>query len=160
MIAWRICKRAYANRRRVLSGEGAREIGGRWNRPGLALVYASETSSLALLETLVHAGVHALPRSLVAVAITIPDDVSITDVGERQLSTSWKASGDATCAELGSAWLEANTALVLRVPSAVNPLERNILFNPAHHDIRCCKVAAPAVIRYDPRLVQLFYPAE
>jgi RES domain-containing protein len=50
--AFRLVKARHA--RHAFDGEGARLYGGRWNAPGLALVYASESVSLAALELLVH----------------------------------------------------------------------------------------------------------
>ena len=38
----------------VFSGEGARLYGGRWNSPGVSLIYAAGSLSLAQLELLVH----------------------------------------------------------------------------------------------------------
>ena len=47
---WRIDR----PRRNAFSGEGARRFGGRWNSPGVAVVYLSEHQSLAALEIFVH----------------------------------------------------------------------------------------------------------
>jgi RES domain-containing protein len=52
VTAWRITKRMHA--RNASSGEGAREFGGRWNNPGTAIVYTSQSQSLAALAMLVH----------------------------------------------------------------------------------------------------------
>ncbi|MBK7637232.1 MAG: RES family NAD+ phosphorylase [Saprospiraceae bacterium] len=51
MEVYRICRSKYSN---DLSGEGAKLYGGRWNRPGIAALYTSESRALALLELIVH----------------------------------------------------------------------------------------------------------
>ena len=50
--AWRIVKTRYSAD--AFSGEGARLYGGRWNSPGVAMVYTAGSKSLATLEVLVH----------------------------------------------------------------------------------------------------------
>ena len=57
MRVFRICRKAHA----AFDGEGARLYGGRWNRRGTAVVYASESLALAALELLVHAEPALLP---------------------------------------------------------------------------------------------------
>jgi RES domain-containing protein len=47
---FRVCRAVNAR----LDGEGARLAGGRWNSPGLAVVYMAESVSLAVLENLGH----------------------------------------------------------------------------------------------------------
>ena len=37
-------------------GEGSRRFGGRWNHKGVAVVYLSDTLSLAALEQFIHLG--------------------------------------------------------------------------------------------------------
>ncbi len=120
------------------------------------MVYASENSSLALLETLVHTSIAGLPKSLVAVEIHVPDDVDATTLLEGSLPATWRELDDRQCVALGSAWIEANADLVLQVPSGVNPLERNVLLNPLHADIARCTIGAVVPIVYDPRLLALF----
>ena len=48
--AWRIVKARHAPE--AFSGEGPRRYGGRWTSPGVAVVYAAEHASLAVLEML------------------------------------------------------------------------------------------------------------
>ena len=45
---YRIVKRKFASV--AFSGAGARLYGGRWNSPGVSMVYTSSTIALALLE--------------------------------------------------------------------------------------------------------------
>ncbi len=47
--AWRLTKTRFLPT--AWDGEGARRSGGRWNSTGTAVVYASSTLSLALVET-------------------------------------------------------------------------------------------------------------
>ena len=155
MISWRITKRRYSSRSQILGGEGAR-TGGRWNRPGLSVVYSSENSSLALLENLVRTTASRLPKSLVAVRISIPDDVPLTDLAAGDLPANWRDIENPGCIALGSKWLESRKALVLRVPSAVNSLERNLLLNPMHAAIESCEVGKPVPLVFDPRAVAFF----
>lgn len=158
MIAWRICKREYASRESALGGVGARDYGGRWNRRGLALVYASSCSSLAFLETLVQTDKRTLPKSIGVVQITIPDDVGQTRITVADLHDGWREVGAGQCVDLGSAWIQKAEELVLSVPSAVNPLDENILLNPANAHIARCVVGSFVPIEYDSRLLRLFNP--
>jgi RES domain-containing protein len=70
-IAWRLVKKKHAAD--VLSGEGARLGGGRWNHVGIPVVYVSETLSLAALELFVHfTGKDiTISRSLTAIPVEI-----------------------------------------------------------------------------------------
>ncbi len=52
--AWRIVKSRHAPT--AFTGDGAGLKGGRWNHPGVPLVYAAGSISLATLEMLVHLG--------------------------------------------------------------------------------------------------------
>ncbi len=153
MIAWRITKRRYSSRTIVLSGSGAEEQGGRWNETGLSVVYASENASLALLETLVQASEQRLPKSLVMVQITIPESLEMRTIEAEDLSASWKEIGNAQCAAIGSEWVRSRATAVMRVPSAVNPLETNILLNPAHPRIAKCRVGKSIALDFDARLL-------
>jgi RES domain-containing protein len=156
LIAFRICKANYADKRSVLSGTGAKDIGCRWNRPGLPVVYASENRSLAILELLARTDIEDLPDDLVVVGITIPDDAHVTRIEQSSLPADWKNIDNPPCIKIGSDWIESATGLVLRVPSATNPYEENVLLNPSHNDIKRCSTSTPAALIYDPRIQSLF----
>jgi RES domain-containing protein len=74
------------------------------------------------------------------------------------LRADWRRSGHHECAELGSKWLRSRKSLVLFVPSAVNPLERNAIINPEHAEIARCAVGDIIDVKYDERLLALFHP--
>jgi RES domain-containing protein len=52
-----------------LIGEGARVAGGRWNSPGRAVVTASETAALAVLEVRVHLDLEIIRKELFTLAL-------------------------------------------------------------------------------------------
>ncbi len=55
-----------------LSGRGAELSGGRWNRPGTPVVYASSSRALACLESIAHLGAGDLPLNRYLVEIRVP----------------------------------------------------------------------------------------
>lgn len=126
MIAWRLATALYP----PLTGEGARKRGGRWNSPGVPLVYASEHLSLAVLELLVHVESDDLPENLVAFRLELPDDLCErrADVPSHWLVDPLRRQSR----RYGDAWAAERRSVGLVVPSAVVPQESNLLLNPAH----------------------------
>ncbi|HET6762408.1 MAG TPA: RES domain-containing protein [Longimicrobiaceae bacterium] len=149
MRLWRLC----ASRYPPFDGEGARRVGGRWNSPGLPMVYASQHLSLAVLESLVHYDVAFLPNDLLAHAVDLPDE-HITVLDPASLPDGW--SDDPAYVgsrQVGDAWLGDGTGLALAVPSAIIAEEYNVLLNPRHP--RAEALLAPVLSRpfdFDPRL--------
>lgn len=148
MRVWRLARRAHA----ALDGEGARRYGGRWNSPGLPLVYSSSHLSLAALEALVHFDVDEVPGDLRAFAIEIPDALAQEQVSPDKLPIGWTRQEFATRA-FGDEWLAAARTPVLVVPSAIIPEETNVMVNPAHPATRGVVVVASRRFVYDPRLL-------
>src|SRR5581483_7023759 len=93
------------------------------------------------------------PKSLVIVPITIPDSLAVKVLSISELSATWKAIGNAQCVALGSAWIRSKATAVLRVPSAVNPLEANVLLNPLHPAIAKCRAGRAIPLEFDARLL-------
>lgn len=147
---WRLCKRAHA----AFDGDGARLAGGRWNRRGTRVVYASESLSLAALEILVHGGDPALlPADLVAIPADIPASVAIESLEDARLPADWRRiPAPESLAALGTAWAQAARTPVLSVPSAIVPQERNYLLNPAHPDFAKIRLGTPEPFSLDRRL--------
>ena len=139
MRVWRIAKTRHAgNVGKMLNGEGARQLGGRWNSVGVPATYCAETSSLAALEILVHvAGEDWLPYSILD--IEIPDELIVEPTGA---TDDTRSAGD----ELLRHWL------AIAVPSAVNGLERTVVINPNHPDFARIKIGKIRPFVLDQRL--------
>lgn len=124
---YRVCRARYAR----LDGEGAKQVGGRWNSPGRAMVYMVETVALSVLENLVHMSRQDFPTGYVCIAAILPASINMAS----QLEL--KCRGDLrelSSQSLGDWWIEANLSAVLEVESVIVPSEHNYLLNPAHPD--------------------------
>ena len=145
MLAWRLCRAPFAD----LTGEGARRYGGRWNRPGRPIVYASSSAALAVLEVRVHLD---LPPEL------LPDDYLLLTIGLRDLATEQVVAHEMRPmrhndpAAFGDAWLGDQRSAVLQVPSLIVPESPNLLFNPAHPDAARAAIIARRRFAFDRRL--------
>ena len=135
----------------LVSGEGARLYGGRWNRKGTPLVYAASHVSLAVLEALVHSA--ALPSDMVLVAYDIPDAAALGAWPVAVLPAEWADyPAPASTQSLGSSWAAARSELAVAVPSAVVRLEVNWLLNPAHPAMGTVTATVLAAFEFDARL--------
>jgi RES domain-containing protein len=151
LSAYRIVKARHA--RVAFSGEGARVAGGRWNRPGDAVVYASASLALAAIETFVHLGEDAVHLRFVRFRIDIPDDVAVERC--RRPPARWRAEPpEQPSMRYGSAWVRRGRTAVLEVPSVVVPSEKNYLLNPEHPDFARLRVSRAAPFVFDPRMWQ------
>lgn len=152
ITAWRIVKRKHASR--AFTGEGARRYGGRWNSPGIAIVYTAESQSLAALEMVVHLDSSELLHNYVVFEVGI-DESLVAKVETSHLPRNWRADPPPMkVLEIGDAWAEAGTSVVLRVPSAILPPEHNFLLNPRHRDFSKLRIGKPSAFRFDPRLAR------
>ena len=138
----------------ALDGEGARRAGGRWNSPGIPVVYTSSTLSLAVLELLVHTDPDLVPTDLRAFEIDVPASLTpaILDVGT--LPANWRViPNHPACRAIGDDWLNQGNHVLLGVPSAVIPEELNYLINPAHPGAGLIQVVRSRAFSLDQRLL-------
>jgi len=149
MLVWRICSRQY----RAFDGEGARLHGGRWNFPGVRVVYTSGSLALATLELLVHVDAGLLPEDLLAISVQVPEEVESRRVEDRDLPSNWRQyPAPERLQEIGTEWARAGRTVILSVPSAIVPQERSYLLNPAHAEFARLKVSKAVSFRLDARL--------
>jgi len=131
-------------------GEGARLYGGRWNSPGRAVIYACETYSGAMLEKLVHTG-GRMPRHQVCVVFEAPDALAVEVLAEEAIE-GWRSQDLRVARLAGDSWLDRGRTAVLKVPSMVFPVEKNVVINPAHRDFRRIRTLGIEPVLWDQRL--------
>ena len=148
MIAWRIADGRHA----IFDATGAMLHGGRWNSPGIRVIYGAETYAGALLEMLVHANLGMLPKNHRVVRIESPDDVRVETVLPQQVP-GWDAEDMAASRVFGDAWIESKRTAVLRVPSVVTAgREFNVVINAGHPEFVSIRAGEPEIVVWDRRL--------
>jgi RES domain-containing protein len=147
--AWRLVKAKHVDT--AFSGVGARLAGGRWNHPGTPVVYVSSTMALAVLELFVHLDRRSRTTlRLASIPVRIPDEL----VADRPaLPPGWRAEPPPKATkDLGTAWLRAGSSCALRIPSAIVPVEDNLMLDPDHPDFQTIEIGTPQPYSLDPRL--------
>ena len=149
--AWRIVRAGRAQT--AFTGEGARRYGGRWNSPGLRVIYVSEHQSTAALEVLANRVPFILDEKYKAFYLEWPD--RLTEIfPATKLPADWKRSPPSPDAmEIGNRWVREQRSAVLALPSALSPADTNFLLNPEHQDFKQIRIAPPIDYEFDPRLL-------
>ncbi|MFV2069567.1 MAG: RES family NAD+ phosphorylase [Pirellulales bacterium] len=151
MKVWRICRSKYKSS--AFSGTGAEKTGGRWSYKGYPLVYTSENLSLAALELFVHVSPGIIPTDLIAICGALPASISVEEVQVSDLPSDWRQyPAPAKLKKIGTDWIVRQSSLALRVPSAINAQETNILINPAHTEMKKLKIEEEQLFHFDPRM--------
>jgi RES domain-containing protein len=152
ITAWRIVKARHAAS--AFDGEGARVEGGRWNSPGTAVVYTSQSAALAALEMLVHLGRGSILAAYVLIRCTF-DEGLVSGLDRRRLPKNWRSYPPPPELQLiGDEWVKSGTSAVLDVPSAIIETESNYLLNPQHRDFQAIRVMRPQPFEFDLRLLK------
>jgi len=135
MFLYRIAQSA--KRAKDLSGMGAFQFGGRWNSQGTYMLYTSENSSLAYLESLVHFDPENIPPQLfiMRLELSCPEKLIYT-LPLKSYPQNWMEVGCLDNQRLGNQWVKAQKQIALKVRSAVNPMEYNYLLNPLFPEFR------------------------
>lgn len=150
MLCWRLVKERRADK--VLSGDGSRLFGGRWNHPGSSIVYTSSSLSLAALEVFVHLHGHEANLRFRAIQFDIPDN-SIEVLTADNLPDGWRSSpAPDACKEIGSTWARSQRSLALVVPSIIVPQETNILICVDHPQFKRIMVSSTEEFVFDERM--------
>lgn len=148
MDIFRITKAKYAN---DLSGEGAKLFGGRWNRPGLAVLYTSETRSLALLELIVHfASKTAFNETYSYISLNINENL-VENIDKDMLPKNDLVFNDNRLWKLTDYYFLEKKVAAIRVPSVLIQQEYNIILNPNHVELRNLSVNDIEFVNLDER---------
>lgn len=112
-------------------------------------MHTSSSIALAVLETLVHTAVDSIPSHHV-IAIDVPCDVPADVIPAATLRDGWRHTPPPSALQkLGKVWLDTNHTAILKVPSAIVPLELNYLLNPHHRDFMRLQIHEPAPFTID-----------
>lgn len=116
-------------------------------------VYTSENLSLATLELFVHVSPRIIPTDLMVVLAHLPKRWSKTEIKTSDLPTNWREfPAPVSLQEIGTEWLTSNSTLALVVPSAINPIDKNVILNPGHSQMKDVKIEPPEKFDFDPRM--------
>ena len=144
LSAWRVVKRRSAHD--AFSGEGAKLFGGRWNSPGVPLVYAAESQSLAALEMLLYLESADLLFHYVVFEVTFEPSL-VKDLGHPP-PKAWDADPVSNkIRAVGDRWAREQTSPIFRVPSAIVSSEYNFLLNPGHPKFANIRISKPKPFR-------------
>jgi RES domain-containing protein len=138
MLAYRIGKKEYVKRH---DGKGGLEVEGRWHTKGHEMIYTSQALSLCLWEIFKIHNLQVIPKDIMGITIDIPDDL-IVPAPQNLFKDGWNRPGiyNAEIQGFGDKWLSEKRALVLEVPSAVVPGDKNYLINPNHQDMHQIRI--------------------
>jgi RES domain-containing protein len=150
MRIWRICRARYAAE--AFSGHGARRFGGRWNTPGVPMVYASTSLALAAIELFVHLEPNLQPDDLVAIAAMLPEAEPAQRLEPASLPPDWWTDNFEPLRAIGDKWIREKTSLAMEVPSAALRMEWNVLVNPLHPAITELKIEPTQPFHFDARM--------
>jgi len=151
MLAYRISQTKYAHSL-VAPGFAAR-----WNTEGQKMIYTAGSVALACLENLAHRSGTKLNTGNFSIAtINIPENLKAEEIlliDLTAISTDWDlVSNYPLTQKIGNKWLDGVSSAILKVPSAIVPMEINILLNPYHPDFSKIKILNVEPFRFDPRL--------
>lgn len=151
MEVYRISKCNYIN---DLSGTGASLYPGRWNSKNVRMLYTAQSASLATLETVVHIAGMRLSAAYCMIVLQIPNEL-IAAVLPDELPSNWNAyPAPEALRTIGDRFIQSNTHLALKVPSAIVPDDYNFLLNPLHLEFHRVKILQQRTYNFDGRLVR------
>lgn len=128
MEVFRISKEEHS---KSLSSSGSTN---RWNLKGQLVIYAGSSRSLSSLELIVHKGA-VKPAFLYKVMVIsiADDDYLIKQIKINELPINWRSiAAYSELQNIGSDWYNTRESLVLKIPSAIIPLEYNYIINTEH----------------------------
>ncbi len=149
--AWRIVRASRANT--AFTGEGPRRYGGRWNSPGVLVVYVSEHQSTAAFEVFVNRVPFVLGEKYKAFHLEWPD--GLTEIFPvTKLPANWRVTPPpAETMDIGDRWVKEGRSAILALPSVISPDDTNFLLNPEHPDFKRIRIHPPINFDFDPRLL-------
>ncbi|PLC50207.1 hypothetical protein CR159_09390 [Pollutimonas subterranea] len=156
VAVWRIATDTPSYTADDRSGAGARITGGRWNRPGIPVLYCSGSIALACLETVAHLELTGLPLNRYLVHVGIPADLwQARTIVQANENIGWDAEpAGKVSLDVGGHWCRICSSVVMEVPSVIVPEESNFLLNPEHPDMKRIALRKVRKWLFDARLAR------
>src|SRR5712692_8423967 len=134
---------------------GGREAATHWLK--IANLALGGATPLSMLDTEPGAAevrrVGIVPPDRVLGRIELPDKHSAETPALAQLPRDWqRVPATPGSMDFGTTWAKALRSLVLYVPSALVPEEKNAVVNPAHREFAAVRMAIEREFRYDDRM--------
>jgi len=152
MLVWRLSGVRHS---KAFDGSYGLEYDGRWNTAQHPVTYCSTSPALCVLEKLVHIADFALLPALMMVRYDAPDRLATKTLTLRDLPDDWRQQ-EAWTQRRGDEWQEALATPLLRVPSAIVPVDpspdANILINHRHSAAGRITLVSIGPFIFDPRL--------
>lgn len=125
MEVFRISRAKYAEK---LSSSGSAN---RWNKDGQNVIYTGSSRSLSSLELVVHRSYIQPTELYKMMVISISDnDYLFRTIKTSELPSNWRSyEAYGKLQEIGAKWYADKESLILKVPSAVVPMEYNYIIN-------------------------------
>jgi RES domain-containing protein len=149
MDVFRICSRIKAPH--DSSGE-ALSSEGRWHQKGQRVLYFSKSLAACVLERRSNGVSFHTIRNFDHFSVAkLSARASMETIPEGFYEEGWQQRKPRT-QEFGSKWYSEKRSLVLRVKSAVLPVEVNFIINASHPEFNGITFTDPMAIELDPRL--------
>lgn len=152
MLLWRLSGPQHAT---AFDGGYGLLFDGRWNTIGHAVTYCATSPALCVLEKLVHVEDPMLLPDLMMVRYEAPDHLAVEALDLKALPGDWRRQ-EAWTQRRGDDWHDALATPLLRVPSAIVPIEAspdvNVVINHKHPAVAGIVIVAVEPFILDPRL--------
>ena len=135
----------------LFDGRGAMLAGGRWNSPGLPVIYGALSQSCAMLEVLAHTNIGKLPQFHKMIIIEIDAAIQVEKIVAGQIP-AWDHRNQIASRQYGDVWLRSQRSVALIVPSVIAKYDHNIVINPLHPDFSKIRTSKPEEMMWDLRL--------
>ena len=153
MRLWRL---SGARNARAFDGDYGLTFDGRWNLAGNPITYCATSPALCVLEKLVHIEDPRLLPDLTIVDYEVADTVGFDTIGLDDLPDDCRKQ-EALTQRLGDQWRREGRHALLRVPSALVPLDGspdvNVLINHSHPGSEAITIRRLSPFSLDPRLL-------
>ncbi|MBO9619019.1 MAG: RES family NAD+ phosphorylase [Niabella sp.] len=150
MLVYNIRKAKYA---KSLKASG---VANRWNKQDEFIIYSGSSRALSALELVVHRSGIQLYESYKVLIIEINARAAdIKEIKPGDLPVNWQSIAAYThLQKIGSDWYNEKKKLLLKVPSAIIPMEHNFLINTRHPKFEThVKIKDAEVFHWDDRLL-------